>query len=141
MSFFNIPVSLGNLFQWIAFIYGRLLPFNYSRYAEGIDLSLLQCEDVVPIQISNGPYDDNYEERYETCTVVYYRGKGKYYRYPIDNIVYHKDQVEWVSKPQFDWNGVGRIFPLPSEPPGRMPFDNRSVNRSHDRHSNKARKV
>ena len=61
VSFFNIPVSLGNLFQWIASIYGRLLPFNYSRYSEGIDLGLLQREDVVPIQISHGPYDDNYE--------------------------------------------------------------------------------
>ncbi len=107
MSFSDIPVSLGNLFQRIASIYGRLLPINYSRDSEGIDLGLLQREDVVPIQISNGPYDDNYKERYEACTVVYYPGEGKYYRYPIDDIVCHKDQVEWVSKPQFDWNGVG----------------------------------
>ena len=118
-----------------------ILSINYSRYSEGIDLGLLQGEDVVPNQISNGPYDDNYEHRYEACTVVYYRGEGKYYRYPIDNIVCHKDQVEWVSKPQFDWNGVGRIFPLPSEPPGRMPFDNRSVNCPHNRHPDKARKI
>jgi hypothetical protein len=61
VSFFNIPVSLGNLFLWIASIYGRLLPFNYSRYSEGIDLGLFQREEVVPNQISNGPYDDNYE--------------------------------------------------------------------------------
>jgi hypothetical protein len=40
-----------------------VLSFNYSRYSEGIDLSLLQREEVVPYQISNGPYDDNYEER------------------------------------------------------------------------------
>ena len=117
------------------------LSFNYSRYSEGIDLSLLQREEVVPYQISNGPYDDNYEERYEACTVVYYPGEGKYYRNPIDNIVCHKDQVEWVSKRQFDWNGVGRVFPLPSEPLGCMPLDNRSVNRPNNRHPDKARKV
>ena len=60
---------------------------------------MLQREEVVPVQISDGPYDDNYEDRYEARTVVYYLGEGKYHRYPIDNIVGHKDQVEWVSEP------------------------------------------
>ena len=84
---------------------------NYSRYPEGKILGLLRLEDVVPYHISNAPYDDNYKERYEARTVADYLGEGKYYRYPIDNIVCHKDQVEWVSKPQFGWNGVGRVFP------------------------------
>jgi len=88
-----------------------VLSFNYSRYSEGEILALLRLEDVIPIQISNSPYDDNYEEGYEARTVVYCLGEGKYYRYPIDNIVCHKDQVKWVIEPQFEWNGVGRVFP------------------------------
>jgi len=114
---------------------------NGSRYPEGKDLSLLKREEVVPYQVSNGSYDDNNEKRYKAGTVVHYRGEGKYYRNPIDNIVSHKDQVEWVTKPQFDWNGVSRVFPLPSEPLGAMPFDNRSVNRPDNRYPDKGRKV
>lgn len=117
------------------------LSFNHSRYSEGIDLSLLQREEVVPYQSSYGPYDDNYEERYEACTVGHYRGEGKYHRNPITNIVRHKEQVERMAESQFDWNGVGRVFPLPSEPLGGMPLDNRSVDRPNDRHPDKARKV
>ena len=64
-----------------------------SRNPEGKDLSLLKREEVVPYQISNGSYDDNYEKHYEACMVVHYRGEGKYYRNPIDNIVSHKNQV------------------------------------------------
>jgi hypothetical protein len=117
------------------------LPFNDSRYSEGIDFGLLQREDVVPVQIRYGPYDDNYQERNEACTIVYHLRKGKYYGYPINDIVCHKDQVEWVSKPQFDWSGVSRVFPLPSEPPGRMVFNNRSVDGPKNRHPDEARKV
>ncbi len=83
------------------------MPFNHSRYSEGIDLGLFQGEEVVPIEISKGPKDDNYEKRNEACTVLCYRGEGQYYRYPIDNIICHKDQVKWVSKSQFDRGGVG----------------------------------
>ena len=108
---------------------------------EGKEHGLLQREDVVPVQISNGPYDNNYEERYEARTVFHYPGEGKYHRYPIDNIVGNKDEVEGVSEPQFDWNGVGRVFLLPSEPPGCMPFDNGSVKRPENHHPDKARKV
>jgi hypothetical protein len=100
-AFISIP--LASCFDSI--IFGIIC--RYSRYPEGEFLGLLRLEDVVPVQISNAPYDDNYEERYEARTVVYYLGKGKYYRYPIDNIVCHKGQVEWVSEPQFGWNGVG----------------------------------
>ncbi len=82
-----------------------------SRYPEGKFLAPLRRKDVVPYQISNTPYDDNYKERYETRMVVNYLGEGKYYRYPINNIVCHKDQVEWVSESQFGWNGVVRVFP------------------------------
>jgi hypothetical protein len=113
----------------------------YSRYSEGIDLGLLQREEVVPIQISSGPYDNNNEKCDEACTIIYYLSEGKYNWYPIDNIVCQKDQVEWVSKPQFDWIGVSRIFSLPGEPPGCMPLDNRSVNRPQNRHPDKAGKV
>ena len=45
--------------------------FQLIRYSEGKEYSLLQREDVVPVQISNGPYDNNYEKHYEACTVVY----------------------------------------------------------------------
>ena len=120
---------------------GRSLFFNYSRYSKGKEHGLLQCEDVVPVQICTGPNDNYYEERNEACTVVYYPGEGKYHGYPIDNIVGNKDQVERVSEPQLDWNGVGRVFLLPSEPLGCMQFHNDSVNRPENHHPDKARKV
>ena len=77
-----------------------VLSFHYSRCSEGKTLGLLRCEDVVPIQISNGPYDRNYEKRYEARTVVDYLGKGKHYRYPPDDIVANKG--ESVSEAVFD---------------------------------------
>ncbi|MFC1912841.1 hypothetical protein ACFLX7_01420 [Chloroflexota bacterium] len=94
------------------------------RYSERKKDGLLQLEKVVPVQISKGSYDNNYEERYKACLVVYDPGERKYHRHPIDNIVGNKDQVEWVSELQFDWNRVDRVFLLPSEPLGCMPFDN-----------------
>ncbi len=83
-----------------------------SRYSQGEALGLLQREDVVPYQISNGPEDDNPKERNEAGTVVHYRGEG-YQRYPIENIVCHKDQVAWVSEPQFGWTLAAQVLPLP----------------------------
>ena len=64
-----------------------VLSFNYSNCAEGKTLGLFRIEDVVPIQINTGPYDRNYEKRYEARPVVDYLGKGKHDRYPPDNIV------------------------------------------------------
>ncbi len=52
------------------------------------------------MQISTGPYDRNYEKRYEARTVVDCLGKGKHYRYPPDNIVGNKG--ESVSEALFD---------------------------------------
>ena len=94
-------------------VFGMSSGARPSRYSEGKDLGLLQREDVVPVQISSGPDDDNHKDRYEARTVVHYRGEGKYYGYPIDNIVCHKDQVEWVCEPQFGWTLAAQFLPLP----------------------------
>ena len=84
---------------------------SYSRYPEGEFLALLRRKDVVPYQISDTPYDDNRQKRYGARTVVDCLCEGEYYGDPIDDIVCHKDQVEWVSEPQFGWNGVARVLP------------------------------
>ena len=77
-----------------------VLSINYSRCSEGKTLGLLRIEDVVPIQINTGPYNRNYEKRYEARPVVDYLGKGKHYRYPPDKIV--SNIYESVSEALFD---------------------------------------
>ena len=56
--------------MWII-VGGRSLAYNDSRYSERKALSLLQREEVIPVHIGNGSYDDKYEDRYEARTVVY----------------------------------------------------------------------
>ena len=73
---------------------------------------MLRLEDVVPVQISHCPYDDDYEECYEACMVFYRPCKGKHYRYPIDDIVGHKYQVERVSEIPFGYYVTCRVFVL-----------------------------
>lgn len=68
-----------------------ILYFN-SGNPEGKTYGLLQREDVVPIEISTEPCNSNYSERHKTRNVVDCLGKGKYYRYPPDNIVGNKDE-------------------------------------------------
>ena len=72
-----------------------VLSFDCSRCSEGKTLGLLRLEDVVPVQISTGPYHRNHEKRYEARTVVDCPNKGKHYRYPPDNIVGNKDESAW----------------------------------------------
>jgi hypothetical protein len=88
-----------------------LIDLQLFTVSGGEFLALLRRKDVVPYQISNTLYDDNYEECYEARTVIDYLDKWKCYRYLIENIVCNRDQVEWVSEPQFGWNGVTRVFP------------------------------
>jgi len=64
-----------------------ILSFNHSRSSEGKSLGLLQCEEVVPVQICYGPYNRNYEKRDEACPVADDPGKWEHDRYPPDNIV------------------------------------------------------
>jgi hypothetical protein len=89
---------------------------NDSRYPKREFLALLRPEDVVSNPIRDGSYDDDHEERNGARAIVDCFGEGKYYGDPIDNIVCHKDQVEWVSEPQSGRNGVARMFPYPCEP-------------------------
>jgi hypothetical protein len=76
----------------------------FSWCSEGKPLGLLRREDVVPVQISNGPYDRNAQKRDGARTVVDRLGKGKHDRYPPDNIVGNKDKS--VTEALFDWNVV-----------------------------------
>ena len=98
---------------------------------EGKTFGLVYREEVVPVKISKGPYDDKYKECYKACTVVYYLCEGKHYRYPIDNVIGNKD--ESLRPSQLTRFRAALGFPLPSEPLGAMPFDNRSVNRPDNR--------
>ena len=73
------------------------MPLNSS---ERKVLGFLRLEDVVHIQISTGPYQNNCGKRDEACVVVDYIGKGKYYGYPIDGAVGNMDEP--VSGALFD---------------------------------------
>jgi len=55
-----------------------MLTTHIVRYSEGKTFGLVHRQEVVPVKISKGPYDDKYKECYEACTVVYYRREGKY---------------------------------------------------------------
>ncbi len=68
-----------------------ILYFN-SGNPEGKTYGLLQREDVVPIEISTEPYNNNYSQHHKTRIVGDCLGKGKHYRYPPDNIVGNKDE-------------------------------------------------
>ena len=56
----------------------HLKPGSGQTFAHGREdgFGLLRREKIVPVQISNASYDNNYEERYEARTEVY--GEGKY---------------------------------------------------------------
>jgi hypothetical protein len=66
--------------------------FRSSWCAEGKDLGLLQCEDVIPYQIGNGPYDRDCEKGYEGRAVVDDLEESEHYRKPPDEIVGDKDE-------------------------------------------------
>jgi hypothetical protein len=63
-----------------------------SNSSEWKVLGFLRLEDVVHIQISNGPYQNNCGKRDEACVVVDYLGKGKHNGYPEGNIVGDMDK-------------------------------------------------
>ena len=84
-----------------------------SRYAQGEAFGLLQREGVDPVQIRHRPEDDHHKDRDEARAVAHDRGEGKNDWYPIDNIVGHKDQVEGVREPQFNWTRAAQFLPLP----------------------------
>ncbi len=155
-SGFSIPPTFRGLLKWsIAFLLRKNspLPRQYnigvqlirkylarpSRYSQGEALALLQREEVVPVRVDNGPDDDNPKERNEAGTVVHYRGERKHYRCPIDNIIDKKDESPGTSQPIRFRAAHG--FSLPDRPPGRMRFDNSSVDHPENHHADKARKV
>ena len=117
----------------------RLWDYWLARYSQGKALALIQREQVVSVRVDNGPDDDNPKERNEAGPVVHYRSERKHYRCPIDNIVDKEEESPGTSQPARLRAAHG--FPLPDRPPGRMPFDNPSVDRPDNRQPDEARKV
>ncbi len=102
-----------------------------------LELLRFELQDVVRVQISAKPYQNNCREGDEAGTVLYDRKKGKQ-KNPEGGIIGHPDQGEWVSGRLFDGNVVSRDFPKPREPHGCVAFDNQSVKRADDRKPDQA---
>jgi hypothetical protein len=76
-----------------------------SRASERKDLRLLQCEDVVPVQVSSGPEDQNRKKHREACTVVHQPHKRKDDGYPVYEIEQGVDELAGTARS--GRNGVG----------------------------------
>jgi hypothetical protein len=102
-----------------------VIPSNQSWRSQGKVFALLWREDVVPVQIGNGPNDRNGQKGDKARPVVDYLDKGQHYRNPPDDIVGNINEP--AGKALLDWNVVSRFLPKPREPRGCMLLDNNSV--------------
>lgn len=87
-----------------------------SGYAERETLPLLQREKIIPVDVDNGPDNDNPEEHDEAGTVFHYQGEREHDWYEIDKVVNNED--ESFDAPQPVRRRTTQSFPLPDRPPG-----------------------
>lgn len=79
----------------------------YLWYSEGKYLSLFKGEKIISIDIGQRSENDNGKKRDGAGAVCDQRGKRKNDWYPIDDIVCHKNQVQGMTKPEFNRTGTG----------------------------------